>query len=138
VTIRPAAPTGLITASVSFTHQIVPMKYCQCTGWPKSDPPTFYHYDVNSTKYEKNSIVMTYHTIPTAFTTFSHQLRHLSTHCVIVRPTLSLSVNISCLKCRLLTGACLVTCKHYINFLLYNLYFVSFHFCVVLVLFTHV
>jgi len=49
-------------------------------------------------------------------------------HCVIVRPTLSLSANSSCLKCPLLTGACLVTCKHYINFLLYILYFVFFHF----------
>ena len=54
--------------------------------------------------------------LPTAFTTFSHHLRHLSIHCIIVRPTLSLRVNISCLKCPLLTDACLVTCKPYINF----------------------
>jgi len=51
---------------------------------------------------------------------------HLSIHCVIVRPTLSLSANISCLKCPLLTGVCLVTCKHYVNFLLYILVFCIF------------
>ena len=58
-----------------------------------------------------------------------------STHCVRVWPTLFLSANISCLKCPLLTGICLVTCKPYINFhdshcifLVFVWYFVSFHF----------
>jgi len=79
---------------------------------------------------------------------------HQSTHClhnllpsvkaleysfVIVRLTLSLSANISCLKCPLLTGACLVTCMHYINFpfVYFSILYLSI-FCVVLVLFTHV
>ena len=82
--------------------------------------------------------------LPTAFTTFCHQLRHLSTHCVIVRPTLSLSANISRLKCPLLTGVCLVTCrpKPYINFhyshcIFFGILYLSI-FCVVLLLFTHV
>jgi len=66
--------------------------------------------------------------LPTAFTTFSRQLRHLSTHCVIA---LSLTANISSLKCPLLTGVCSVTCKLYINLhyshcIFWN--FVSFHF----------
>jgi len=36
------------------------------------------------------------------------------------------SVNISCLKCPSLTGACLVTCKPYINFLYSRCIFLVF------------
>jgi len=80
--------------------------------------------------------------LPAAFTTFPQQLRHLSTHCIIVRPTLPLSANISCLKCPLLTGVCLVTWKLCINFHYSHCIFLEFcifpFFCVVLLLFMHV